>query len=158
MDIEGHPRNLSDLKPIRTKKVNATYTRTHHKIVLRGKEKRLGKVVFSLVLACILLIGFFQSDLYKQFLLINSLRNHKILIGFQNSAELRPTGGFWGSFGILSITRNLDANLRFDTNPYKHDNLVFKKSLPTLFCLFVSSDFQFMPNFFYYVCHFLSQT
>lgn len=44
------------------------------------------------------------------------------LVLFQNNAELRPSGGFLGSFATVDITKTGYENLRIDTNIYKRDN------------------------------------
>ncbi|MBI4185727.1 DUF4012 domain-containing protein [Candidatus Berkelbacteria bacterium] len=44
------------------------------------------------------------------------------LVLFQNNSELRPSGGFIGSFATVDLTATGYENLRVDTNIYKRDN------------------------------------
>lgn len=44
------------------------------------------------------------------------------LILLQNNAELRPSGGFIGSFATVDLTSTGYRNLQIDTNIYKRDN------------------------------------
>lgn len=46
----------------------------------------------------------------------------KYLVLFQNNSELRPSGGFIGSFATLDLTKWGPRNLRIETNIYKLDN------------------------------------
>jgi len=48
------------------------------------------------------------------------------LILFQNSDELRPTGGFIGSFGLLKIKDKKVANFQIETNIYQKDDTFTK--------------------------------
>ncbi|MCX6809369.1 MAG: DUF4012 domain-containing protein [Candidatus Berkelbacteria bacterium] len=71
----------------------------------------------------------YQTNLYQTYKLIKSINNENLIIGFQNSAELRPTGGFWGSFAVLKSKNSIqDSSLYFETNPYKMDNLLLKET------------------------------
>lgn len=115
--------SLLDLKPVKTRRIKPAYIVSKHK--LRLSKKSSGKTIGLVVLAIIVIVGiaFSQSDSYKILRLGYYLKNKNILVGFQNSAELRPTGGFWGSFGILRTGRTLlSSELIFETNPYKNDN------------------------------------
>ncbi len=44
------------------------------------------------------------------------------LVLFQNNAELRPSGGFIGSFATVDLGQSGYSKLRIDTNIYKRDN------------------------------------
>ncbi len=128
MTTEGNSQDVYDLKPIRSKKLNLKYYRSDHRISLRGrKNSRVVKFIIGLSIIALAIIVF-NTTAFKELMILYKIRNKDILIGFQNSAELRPTGGFWGSFGILKVNSDFSSNLRFDTNPYKKDNLVFKNS------------------------------
>jgi len=88
--------------------------------------------VLSIIFICSIFTG---TKLYSVLILLKSIKNENILVGFQNSAELRPTGGFWGSFAYLKVGKNIsNSTLSFETNPYKKDNPLLKEtnaSLPT---------------------------
>lgn len=89
----------------------------------------------AVIIFIVLLIFLFsQSTIFKTAELALSLKKQNLLVGFQNSAELRPTGGFWGSFGIWKINKHaFDSKFYFETNPYKKDNpllLTSSESLP----------------------------
>ncbi|MBI4022768.1 DUF4012 domain-containing protein [Candidatus Berkelbacteria bacterium] len=80
-------------------------------------------------LACGLLVlgvGFFLTSLKPNWELIQQLRavvppGHYLVL-FENNAELRPSGGFIGSFATLDVTGWGIANVAIDTNIYKRDN------------------------------------
>ncbi len=50
-------------------------------------------------------------------------QNGKYLVLFQNNAELRPTGGFIGSFAIIEFSDYKIKNINFNTNIYKLDRI-----------------------------------
>lgn len=54
--------------------------------------------------------------------------NGKYLILFQNNTELRPSGGFIGSFAEIEIKNGLIKNWYFDTNIYKRDKTFTAKT------------------------------
>lgn len=55
--------------------------------------------------------------------------NGRYLVLFQNDAEIRPTGGFIGSFAIIEAKRGAIKPLYFETNIYKLDD-PFSKARP----------------------------
>ncbi len=127
MSSEGQSK-FSDLRHIRAKKVQLHYSKSSYKIDLGKRKFKTAKIITVALLVILLVFYLSQTRLFRQVQILWQIRNQKILVGFQNSAELRPSGGFWGSFGILEIDRKFNPNLRFDTNPYKKDNLLLKKS------------------------------
>lgn len=98
----------------------------------KPKQSKKKHLIYALpvVLFIILILTIFIDSKFCNLLrLTESIRGQKILIGFQNSAELRPTGGFWGSFAYLNVGSNLaDSSLYFETNPYKKDNPLLKET------------------------------
>lgn len=50
-------------------------------------------------------------------------QNGKYLVLFQNNAEMRPTGGFIGSFAIIEFSNYKIKNINFNTNIYKLDQV-----------------------------------
>ncbi|MBU1130837.1 DUF4012 domain-containing protein [Patescibacteria group bacterium] len=52
------------------------------------------------------------------------------LVFFQNSSELRPTGGFWGSYGLLKTANGRIVDLTTDDIYHLDVNLIGKKNLP----------------------------
>ena len=120
---EGKIKLTKDLKPVRTRRIKPVYNASKYKLKLRSNWFQKYLVLIILAALLILCLGFLKSDLYQVLKIGLGLRNKNILVGFQNSAELRPTGGFWGSFGIWKISNNpLSSELLFETNPYKNDN------------------------------------
>jgi len=90
---------------------------------------------FLIALACIIgfvfavMAIFSRTQLYNLVALSAMVRNEDIIVGFQNSAELRPTGGFWGSFAIWEVKGSiLNSELAFETNPYKMDNKILNET------------------------------
>ncbi len=121
--------NLTDLKPVRTRKISATYFRSNYKISIAGKKNKIISILVASLVIVIFIVTFLRSQTFKEISLIYSLRNQTILVGFQNSAELRPTGGFWGSFALWKIDSSImESKLYFDTNPYKKDNALMNQS------------------------------
>lgn len=76
------------------------------------------------------------------------------LILFQNNAELRPAGGFIGSFATVDITKFGYKNFQIDTNIYKRDR-VFEsftdikppKPLQTISPKWAMRDSNWFPDF-----------
>ena len=129
MDDEGKKIRFTDLTTSPTKRIKAHYHKSDHKISLRRKRRNLINFIPIVLLVIAITISVVNSTPFRLIQIALSLKHENILIGFQNSAELRPTGGFWGSFGILEVGNNIiDSHLYFDTNPYKNDNQVYKDS------------------------------
>lgn len=57
-----------------------------------------------------------RADILKIF------QTGRYLVIFQNNAEMRPTGGFLGSFAVVEFNDYKIAKLDFNTNIYKLDN------------------------------------
>jgi hypothetical protein len=131
MHEEGKNK-FRDLKSVRVKRLHPHYNSRRYRLVLKNNPYKKIKLI-ALIVSLLALVFFISDSSYFQACrLLFSLRNQKVLVGFQNSAELRPTGGFWGSFGILKIGQNISqSTLYFETNPYKKDNpLLLKSSEP----------------------------
>jgi len=123
--------SLSFKKPTR---ITTAYKKSHSRVKLnlpnaKSKMTAVAPFVFILLSLLLLTVAIHQSLPFQFLLLSRSLLNQSFLIGFQNSAELRPTGGFWGSFALLDIgTSSSHPQLNFDTNPYKLDNKLKSES------------------------------
>ena len=50
----------------------------------------------------------------------------KYLVLFENNNELRPSGGFLGSFAEINLNKGKISDIYFDTNIYKRDNAFAK--------------------------------
>ena len=98
------------------------------------KPKRMPSRIYYLVAGLIVVlailgIGLQNSKFFAAYNLARSLKNENVMLGFQNSAELRPTGGFWGSFALWQINKNVqDSQILFETNPYKNANQLLKET------------------------------
>ena len=57
-----------------------------------------------------------RADILKIF------KEGRYLVLFQNNAEMRPTGGFLGSFAVVTFDDYKIADIDFNTNIYKLDN------------------------------------
>lgn len=128
---------IDDFKAIRKKDLRANYSRSISKIKidksgLSKTERRRNRKLALLVIFLIILsqIAVFSQTKYFDFLrLALRARDKTFLVGFQNSGELRPTGGFWGSFAVLKVENNFSkSELLFETNPYKKDNALLNES------------------------------
>lgn len=84
-----------------------------------NKDKYQWLLILSLVL---ILIGSVLCLFSDYFFLAKIFRTGKHLILFQNSAELRPTGGFIGSLAEVKTNNFHIDKLDFDSNIYKRDN------------------------------------
>lgn len=55
------------------------------------------------------------------------IQDGRYLVAFQNNTELRPSGGFLGSFAIIEVQNRQLKNYYFETNIYKADNEFSKR-------------------------------
>lgn len=86
-------------------------------------------IIFIFFIACYFFIK--KENLQKIILLASYFKNGKHLIIFQNNAELRPTGGFIGSYMTFETKYFIPKNLKIETNIYKKDNeYTYKKQIP----------------------------
>lgn len=129
----GSRKVIDSLRLKKIKRVRPKYSGSATKVRLTklksGKRPiflTAGVIIIAISSLCLALL---DTKLWAAFQLYRSLRSENILIGFQNSAELRPTGGFWGSFGIWEIGKNAsDSALVFETNPYKNNNKMMSET------------------------------
>lgn len=92
------------------------------------KNYRVNQKVLITVSILLILIGIITLIFSKDITLIDILKSGNHLILFQNSAELRPTGGFIGSFAELETNNFRIKKLDFDSNIYKRDNTFTKEN------------------------------
>jgi len=137
--IEQAEREAHGLKPIdkivmrRVYKLKVSYKKSKKRIRLEGqKVRRKRRIFLAVIIICFLIFGGFliaRTRFFQTLLFVYKLRHGSYLVGFQNSAELRPTGGFWGSFAVVDVPGNIQkSTILFDTNPYKKDNLLLKET------------------------------
>lgn len=62
----------------------------------------------------------------------NDPNPHTIVILFQNSAELRPSGGFIGSYATLTASSGFIRQFDFNTNIYKLDKTIDQTKVPSM--------------------------
>jgi len=123
---------ISDFKDNRTKIIHLKGSSQKVALTVKKPQKKgiLGSLVFAIGLLAVvglLCLGATNTYPYKALRLVYLLKNGTYLIGFQNSAELRPTGGFWGSFALWKVNSSvLNTSILFETNPYKNDNPLLK--------------------------------
>lgn len=107
------------------------YKDVRTKIKIRKNRVKMGWFWFfaSLIFLAALTLSLASTKIFSFFSILYSLESENILVGFQNSAELRPTGGFWGSFAIWQIEKNLqNSQILFETNVYKNTNPLLEKT------------------------------
>ncbi len=127
-------KNIDSIKRSRINRLTASYKKSFDriKINLPNKRNKLAKIIPYLLISFSIFLLFAclsQTYPYQLLILVSKIKKQSILVGFQNSAELRPTGGFWGSFAVWDINKSiLDSTLSFDTNPYKQDNKLLETS------------------------------
>lgn len=85
---------------------------------------------FVFILITILGIGIFTAqsnqNLSNKITLWQLSKDGRYLILFQNNSELRATGGFLGSYAVLTVKDRKMADIYFETNVYKKDNQFIK--------------------------------
>ncbi len=99
--------------------------------IVKPKKRKLGWYYIFAANALFILVWLSLSEtyLFQGLKLLYLLKNETYLVGFQNSAELRATGGFWGSFALWRVGKNItQTSLLFETNPYKNDNPLLKST------------------------------
>ena len=147
---ENEESKQPSLEKMKTRGLDFTYLHKRSRVKAKYKEKSAQRIqiqkgkkkknylIYALpivIFVALIITIFIDSKFYNLLCLAESMKNQKVLVGFQNSAELRPTGGFWGSFAYLDVKSNLsDSSLYFETNPYKKDNPLLKETsvdLPT---------------------------
>lgn len=103
--------------------------------VVKIVKKTTKHPIFSVCLLIVALVisltlSFFGTvsayDLKEKADIFRLLKNGKYLILFQNNSELRPSGGFIGSFATVSFRDYKVEQLDFNTNIYKLDNAFVK--------------------------------
>ena len=128
---------LDSFKFVKKRDIKTHYIFSNQKIRIdktrlsKTKNKKIARLIIGIIIVAITLqaIIFIQTKYFDFLRLALSSRNKSFLIGFQNSGELRPTGGFWGSFAILKASSNVSSSeLLFETNPYKKDNVLLNES------------------------------
>ncbi len=132
--------SIGGTKKVTRPKINVDDTQYKIKIEKPNRDKRLAirrlkikkyfllcAIALAVIISTIALIG--TSSAYKLYKLYRGCLGTSYIIGFQNSAELRPTGGFWGSFAFVEIPDSIQkTQIIFETNPYKKSNEVEKEA------------------------------
>lgn len=127
-------------KKVTRPEINVNNTRYRIKIKKPDRDKRLAAkklkikkysilfaITFTVIASTVALIQ--TSSAYKLYKLYKGCSNTSYIVGFQNNAELRPTGGFWGSFAFVEIPSSIrKTQIIFETNPYKNSNKVEKEA------------------------------
>ena len=85
-------------------------------------KKILLQLVSFLIIIGILIMADFSINLYQKIDALKFLKKGKFLILLQNNAELRPTGGFIGSFAVLETQNYKPQKINFNSNIYKIDD------------------------------------
>lgn len=90
-----------------------------------GREFILYKTYLLIIILGFISLYFFMMDfspIKNNFEIINLLRNGKFLILLQNNSELRPAGGFLGSYALVEMKNGRIDNFSIDANIYKMDD------------------------------------
>lgn len=118
---------ISSRKIVHTK--NNSHNLHQTPLIKKSKFKKSFKSFiyfgFFLIIFGLLIIFVTQMPILK---LMGVFANGKHLILFQNSAELRPTGGFIGSFATVETKNYQIKNIYIDSNIYKRDNTFAKNN------------------------------
>lgn len=92
------------------------------KINLRKKKLWLFSTLILIFLSFLIIGSFCLTTAAKNKLdVLKLFKNGKYLVLFQNNAEMRPSGGFIGSFAVIELNNFKLKNIRFNTNIYKLD-------------------------------------
>jgi len=110
---------------------------TIHRIekVTHLEKKRSYKVkwwiplIYLTVLIVIILLTTILFEAKKQYSALKIFQKGKYLVLFQNNAEMRPTGGFLGSFAVAQFDQFNLKKIDFNSNIYKIDNEFAKTNL-----------------------------
>ena len=97
------------------------------------RRKRLWFLSIFLILIIVFLTSFWRGLLGEKMALIRLFLglNGKYLVLFQNNTELRPGGGFIGSFAEVEVKNGLIKNWYFETNVHKRDKkFLAQKCIP----------------------------
>jgi len=90
-----------------------------HKINLNRSKTKINwtiiKYILSFLVLSFLYYGSIQLANYTKVLQIFKLSG-KYLILFQNNSELRPSGGFIGSFAVANLENGSIIDIYYDTN------------------------------------------
>ncbi len=82
----------------------------------------LGIFLTTVFIGIVAISGFWATKASQNKINILKLfRSGKYLVLFQNNAEMRPSGGFIGSFAIIEFSNYKIKNINFNTNIYKLD-------------------------------------
>lgn len=133
-------KDLDTLQAQKIKKQRITFktkklpTKKPLKIISRQTRKTLAyfrKIILRLtvivVLAMLILVqALSETNLGQKAALLALLKDGKYLVVLQNNRELRPTGGFMGSFVTVEIKNLKLQNWYFETNIYERDREFFK--------------------------------
>ncbi|MBI3261239.1 DUF4012 domain-containing protein [Candidatus Berkelbacteria bacterium] len=79
------------------------------------------EIVAVLLITTALMFGLIHPAVSQSIDAVRLIKPGRYLIAFLNSAELRPSGGFLGSFAIAEYDGK-NVNLEVETNIYKKDN------------------------------------
>ncbi len=109
--------------------------------VLRIEKKLIKKanhlhffsfIVFLITMAVILNLSFFgtvaASTIKTKTDILKTFKNGTYLVVFQNNSEMRPTGGFIGSFATVTFSDYKVQKIDFNTNIYKLDDAFTAKN------------------------------
>lgn len=100
-------------------------------VIKRGfkHRSRLSLPKMALIVAAIAIVAATTTvadDVWELSRLASLLSNGRYLVLFQNNAELRPTGGFLGSFGVVNTAGGKIQSFHVEGNIYKADNEFIK--------------------------------
>lgn len=79
------------------------------------------RFLVTLVVAATLIVGLVHPAVSQGIDLLRLVKPGRYLVAFLNSAELRPAGGFLGSFAIAEFDGK-QVTFEVETNIYQHDN------------------------------------
>lgn len=116
----------------------------------------LPKITLALILLSLISMTALADDIYELTTLRGLFKSGRYLVLFQNNAELRPTGGFLGSFATIEIKSGKLTKYDVEGNIYKADNEFikthkvpapepFQKIWPSSYIAFNSSNWS--PDF-----------
>lgn len=124
LDFLGSKEELSPRGriPVDTIRLISSKKKSDHKIgrrILQSLIIALGfMIIFSLSFA-----GTAAAEVLKdKSKPLKMFEQGKYLVLFQNNSEMRPTGGFIGSFAVVSFNNYKITKVDFNTNIYKLDN------------------------------------
>lgn len=125
---EDTRRHFSGIDTIKIRKIK----KNNSPSPIVTKKKKFWPYLFLFIIPIFIFLGFLGANATKAKLdFLNVFRSGKYIVLFQNNAELRPAGGFIGSFAVVEFSNYKIKNINFNSNIYKLDKaFTYENNIP----------------------------